>query len=568
MADKKVEKIVEESMRETIGVSPAEIEPVSSMPSVFGWLVHANDIVPPWWSRARDYKLWDFVVESNHMAIAVYNATVKVAGLTFKIRARDQNNPQHNRQAEELEYLYKTTPGFGAGWIPEYSKFLIDILTTDNGGFIEIIGEGDPEGPIIGMPISLRHWDSRRCTRTANPIYPVLISDDYGKQFKVHWTRIISMTQMPSSRREMNGVGLSAVSRSIMIAQTLNDIVTYKQERLGSRPHNQLLVGKGITGEEIRQAFRQVEETLSDRGHKRYSKTVAIGSRNTEISLERIDLSHMEPFEEDISINLGMYAIAAAFGMEADELWPTASGGGGGSQGAADLKRNRSRSRLPTQITGELASQFNFKVMPPHLEFSFDFKDDAEDQARALIRDIRSRNRERDLGTGALNVRTARLRMLEDGDIEREAFEEMELIDGRLPDGKAISILFYDPDPVYVRVLSFGGKDPLAVSTNDNDEMISAIETKRTELMKVWAASGSQSFQQRYRNAYHALDWLEGQYRLAAGESLPPVPQHQRRLQIDTRVDHNQQEEVEDPAQETEISQTESTRVTEKDWQE
>jgi len=514
-----------------------------------GWMVKTGDLVPPWWSRSRDNRLTQVWKESNHLSLAVYNTQAKIVGIPPRIVPRDPSVTKHIEDAQTLEQRLFLSAEFGRGWDVMYSKFVECLITQDNGAFLEIIGDGDPAGPIIGAPISFRHLDSARCTRTADPIYPVIFMDDAGHRFKLHWTRVIYSSQMPSAIKTMNGVGFCAVSRSVEIAQTLNDIVRYKQERLGSRPHNQIIVGKGITGQQIMLALRQVEEDLSNRGFARYGKTVAIGSENPAIDLKKIDLNHMEPFDEEISMNLGMFAISAAFGMDAEEIWPVSGQSSGKAE--ANIRRMRSRGRLPAQITNEIAAQINFKVIPRHLMMEFDFRDDEEDMQRANIKDIRGRNRERDLGTGAVNIRAARLKMITDGDLTRETFSSMELGDGRLPNGKSIGVLFFSNDPVHSRLLKFLD-NPLAIVDNifDMDEenkmsyvndvkldtVLSQIQRQRQIVAEEWQNTSSSSKESRIEECFNALEWLEDQYNFAAGKLLPPVPFQARRQRTDIRV--------------------------------
>ena len=525
-------KKIDESLKLAVGRNLAD-EPVESGGvGVFSWLVNTGQTIPPWWSQARDIKLASIWKASNHLSLAVYNTQAKIVGIPFKIVARDLTNMEHVEEAAMATDELMLSADFARGWPVTWGKFVESLLTQDNGAFMEIIGDGDPSGPIIGRPVSVRHLDSSRCRRTGHPVYPVIYTDTDSKLYKLHWTRVIFMAQMESPIAEMNGVGLCAVSRSIEIAQTLNDMVRYKQERLGSRPHNQILVGKGVTGTQIMKALRMVETELHNRGLARYASTVAIGSENPNISIERIDLNHMEPFDEEISTTFGMFAIAAAFGMDADEIWPVT--GKSASKGEANLRRMRSRGRLPAQITQEIALQFNFKYLPRHLMMAFDFKDDEEDMQRANIRDIRGRNRERDLGTGAINVHAARVNMMRDGDIDRELFEDMELSDGRLPDGKPISILFLSDE--YDDLLNVGDA-PLSINSNDADEMIDMIQENRSVILREWARTSSKKKSRRMENAFYALDWLEEQYLFASGKILPPVPMQQRRMRTDIRVE-------------------------------
>lgn len=533
-----VEKIYDNVIDESFALSTGETnnDPDSSpISEILSQVVRTGDLLPPWWSRARDNRLAQTWKRNNHIALAVYNAQAKLVGIPFRIEARDPSNPKHAVEAEMITSLINFTSGFGEGWIVTFGRFVEDLLTQDNGAFMEIIGDGSADGPILGRPVSLRHLDASRCQRTSSIDYPVIYTDDDGVRWKLHRSRVITMSQMTSPKREMNGVGFCAVSRAVEIGQTLYDMVRYKQQRLGSRPASQILVGKGLTGKQIMQALRAINFQLDDEFLSHYAKTMAIGSEDTDIDLKKIDLNHMEPFKEETNTNLGMLAISAAFGMDVDEIWPIA-GTSSGSQGDSNLRRMRSRGRLPAQLTQDVANQMDFKFLPPYLKWVFDFKDDMEDQQQALIKDIRARNRERDLGDGTLNIRATRQRMVQEGDMDRRAFEEVELSDGRLPDGKTLGILFFSSDPVYQRWLNFH-PNPLIINDNPPEEMISDIQKQREGLLREWANTTSKAKEVKLNNAYFALDWLEQQYAIAGGFVLPNVPVQARRMRTDIRVD-------------------------------
>jgi len=553
--DRRLMNAVDDAKRESIdGESPEALAAQSGI-STLSWLVQTGELLPPWWSRQRDIKLTQTWKENNHLSLAIYNTQAKLVGIPFNVMPFDFSNQAHVQEAHETEYSLRVTSQFGRGWNEAYSRFIEDLLTTDNGAFMEIIGRGRADGPVVGRPISVRHLDSIRCRRTGSDEYPVIYQSRGGKMYKLHWTRVIFTSQMPSARQEMYGVGFCGVSRCIDVATTLVDMVRYKQERLGSRPMNQILVGKGVTAQNIMEAIARINDGLNSQGLSRYAKTVAIGSENPEIGLERLDLAHKDPFDEEVNTNLGMFAIAAALGMDADEIWPTSGRSGGGSAGDANLRRIRSRGRLPQQLTADIATQFNFKFLPPYLRMVFDFKDDAQDQQEAMIKDIRGRNRERDLGTGSINIRGARVQMLRQKDISQSTFDQMEMVDGRMPDGTTISALYFDNDPVFVQYLRFMENplqivnntrgeevDPFTgetkVTTDDEkvDEIIGNIQAQREIVLEALTSTSSHTTHNKLQASYFALDWLEEQYNKAAGRFLPPVPMQKRTSRTDIRV--------------------------------
>lgn len=525
MADKRLQEVLDESIDTSVGF---EAKDDGFNINAMYWLTNSNNIIPPWWSRNRDIKLTSFWKETNQLSTAVYAAQSKLVGIPFRVVARDPTIPDHVDEAVEITYMISAGSEFLKGWTVAYAKFIEDLLTQDNGAFLEVIGDGLADGPIIGKPFSVRHLDSSRCQRTSNPEFPVLYTAEDDKMYALHWTRVISMAQMPSARRDMRGVGLCAVSRASLIAQTLLDISIYKQELLGSRPANMMLIGKGITGKQIEEAFMYAARESQNAGLKRYARTIAIGSENPDIDIKRVDLKTMEPFDEETTTTLGMFAIAAAFGMDAGELWPM--GGGAVNKADSALRRLRSRGKLPAQTTSDLALQFNMKVVPPYLKVMFDFKDDEEDQQRALIRDIRGRNRERDIGTGTINTRTARQRMLEDGDLSRVDFVLMEAEDGRLPDGTTIEVLYHSTDPVFNRHLgSNNGAALLIMADNDQDEAIADLQERRSGALKELSMTTSARKKEQLKLSVAALNWLEEKYHKQDLLSLPEVPIQNRR---------------------------------------
>jgi hypothetical protein len=187
----------------------------------------------------------------------------------------------------------------------------------------------------------------------------------------------------------------------------------------------------------------------------------------------------------------------------------------------------RARGKLPAQITEFLAKQFNHKVLPPYLRMRFDFRDDEEDQQRALISDIRGRRRERDIGSGTLTVRAARVIMLSDGDIDREIFEELELNAGRLEDGTPISALFFDPE--YALWLNLGLGNPLDFGSIDLDVAEGAVARARMGIYTAMRNTRARGLMTILRQSLGALDWYEEELRKrkAAQSFEQPTPAEQ-----------------------------------------
>jgi hypothetical protein len=309
----------------------------------------------------------------------------------------------------------------------------------------------------------------------------------------------------------MLGVGFSAVERCLGVAQNLIDIVVYKQEKLGSRPHRQIVVTKGgLDPRDISKAFMMADENMSEQGLTRYSKVVVTGSQTLpEADLALYELSKMpDGFDEQTSITMGMATIALAFGMDARELFPALTAGA--TRADALLQHLKQRGKGPGQNLLLTESMMNFKFLPPSLKFETDFQDDAQDRQAAEIRKVRADSRVQDSTTGAADERTIRQQMVANGDISQDQFDSMELEAGRLPNGQPSISLVFSKIPEISQYLRFPKVDnPLDTLQNDPLSMLSMIADNRAKVYDTLANSTSESERVSAQSALSALGELE-----------------------------------------------------------
>lgn len=478
------------------------------------WLARGAALAPPWWSPARDAFLRNFWRATDHLAGAVYSFVAKMTTIPVRVEARDASVAKWVKEAEAMSEVVNIAPGGGLGWVSEFGKFVLDLITQDNGAFMEIIGEGDPSGPIRGRPLSIAHLDSARCTRTGNYEYPVIYSATDGSIYKLHRTRVMFASQLPAPEAEMFGVGLCAVSRCMNIAQTMMDVLTYKQEKIGSRPPRKLLITRGgLDPQDLREAIELAQMENDNSAYQFYSH-IAIGGSPTlmDADVRSIDLVGMpDGFDEQTSINLGMAAIAMAFGVDARELWPASESGA--TRADALIQHLKQRGKAPGQIISMMEQLMNFYFLPPYLQFKFDFQDDAEDMQRAQIRQIRANARVQDMSTGAVPANVMRRIMYIDGDVDQKTVEMIEAEDGRLYDGTDILTLFYSKDRIYQQLLDLGVEDALDVINNDRQMLAGRIAAARRACLKLIATTNSDEAARKARLALSALQYLIRYYR-------------------------------------------------------
>jgi hypothetical protein len=466
----------------------------------------------PWWSPYRDVQLRGFWKGVDHLSGALYSMTSKMSAIPIRVIPKDKSNKEHVLQAQVLTDVIVGSAQFGKGWVTFNSKMVEELLTQDNGFFAEIIGFGPKDGPIIGTPVSVSHLDSANCTRTGHPIYPVIYQDVSGGRYKLHTSRVMFSSQMESPDAYMFGVGFCAVSRCTNVAQNLLDIITYKMEKLGSRPHRQIVITKGgLDPRDIQEAFSMAEGQMDSMGLSRYSKVVVAGSQALPDSeIQVVELSGLpDGFDEQTSITLGMAAIALALGTDARELFPAITAGA--TRADALLQHLKQRGKGPGQILQTIENLFNYKFVPRHLKFTSDFQDDAQDRQAAEIGLVRSNRRIQDTSADVSDQRTMREQMEAEGEIDRSQFERMELEDGRMEDGSPVEMLFFKEDERYQKYLDMGVENPLSPS-NDPLYMQEAISEKRAAVYETMANSKSQVDLAVAEQCLAALNKLETQY--------------------------------------------------------
>lgn len=477
------------------------------------WMARAGTYIPSWWSPARDQTLRNFWKGCDHLAGAVYSLEAKMTAIPFTIVARDQSVQEHVEQAEALSRIIYGAAQYGEGWPVFFGRFVEDLLTQDNGAFAEVIGPGPKDGPLTGSPITIAHLDAGRCQRTGNAEFPVIYNDISGRLYKLHYSRVLYMAQMSSPIAEMFGVGFSSVSRCINVSQTLADILAFKQEKLGSRPHRALGITQGgLDPHDVQDAFTKTEAIMDSQQLSRYSKIVLVGSQSLpESDFKLIDFASLpDGFDEETSITLGMAAIALAFGVDARELFPAMTSGA--TRADALLSHLKQRGKGPGQIIQAMESAFNFKYLPPHLSMVFDFQDDAQDRQAADIALVRANARAQDSTSGAVSPRIQRERMLDSAELTRSQFERLELQDGRLADGTTVLALFYSEDPGLKEYLDLGVDDPLDLDGNDLLAMQALIREKIALVTTTLANEQSRPKKYPATQALYALLYLEKYY--------------------------------------------------------
>lgn len=488
------------------------------------WFYQSADILPPWYSESRDRALAEFWRNVDLLKGAMYAMTSKMTTIPFHVEPRDRAITSHFKKADLYERRLQDSAEFGEGWGAFVEKQIQSLLGQDNGRFMEIIDTSpNKAGPVRGEVLSVSHLDPSRVYRTGNPQYPITYLGTDGRRRKFHYTRVAFGAQMPSEREDMYGVGLCAISRAAAYGQHILDITKYKEEKLGSRPLRGIMLVKGGLDAESVGAALEVAAGISDAaGLLRFARMPIVGEADiTDPSIEVISLASVpDGFDEEKSTMIAMAAIALAFGVDARELWPAQTAGA--TRADAVLSHIKQQTKGPGSILAETERMFNQWFLPPYLKLVFDFQDDAQDRQRAEIERERSMARKTNLEYGVSNSRTERQRMMAEGTITDAQFKDLELEDGRLPDGKPLQSLFFVDDPIYNEILKMTGiQNPTDIRGNDAMKAMNAISKQKTVAYEVIARETGENNSRKAREALAALEDLEEKYE---EEILPTMP--------------------------------------------
>ncbi len=488
-------------------------------------LVRAGELISPWWSQRRDKELRAFAKNSDHFSGAEWMIGTKLASVPYLVEARDSSVKAHVKLANQYQAILTDMVQFGQGWEVFWTKFFKDVWECDNGAFGEIIGEGDPNGPIKGPSLGLAHLDSTRCSRTSNPEFPIVYQDTTGRRYRFHHTRIVFRSQQPSTAAEMHNVGFCWLSRTINSVQRLIDVAIYNQEKLGSRPLRQIILAKGIDGEIVKEAIDAAGELMDNRGLRRYSQAPILAHpaiKDWDIELR--DLASLpDGFDEKTTTDFAMFVIALSGGFPPRWLWPATSTGAtkadamyshiSGSGGGATWHLNMMRDLLSySGRASDIGPLLPPKFLPKELRLVFDYQDDEQDKLQAEVRSTRAKTRQLDLNAGVVTVRVSREQALASGDITQAQFNHMELEDGRLPNGDDVLSLFSSVDNMLVQILDLGVDDPLAIDFNDPVDMMLEIEEAALDAQDQLMAAGSRGEREKVEQAIAALSKLKDLY--------------------------------------------------------
>jgi len=284
----------------------------------------AADEAPGWPSEARDKFLDSFWRTEPVLSGAVFSMVAKLAALDFKLRGPRKG------VAHSVSVLRGAE--FGEGWLPLIEKVCLDVITQDNGGFLELARKEDrPTARVEGIA----HLDAQLCERTGDPVRPIIYRPSSGEDpVTLQWYQVVPLVDLPSPREAKQGIGFCAVSRILRAAQVIRDVATYKRQKLQGKRIPGILFVQGIRTGAVEAALTRNVEAERAAGRTLYSGPPIISGPDPGMPVDAklVELAGLpDGYDEDSLFKWYITTLAMAFGTDYSEFAPLPGGNLGSS---------------------------------------------------------------------------------------------------------------------------------------------------------------------------------------------------------------------------------------------
>ena len=401
--------------RETPRASPIILSVAAQSQAITPWGVNP---------RRRDQELRSFWVGESWLASVVYLVTIRNASFAWEIKGSNPTLPAPKNTINKVTQILKNSDR-GKGWQSLIIKTCIDLYSQDNGSFWEIIRtKNKPTAPVI----NIAHLDSAQCVRTGNPEYPVIYTNRLGKEIPLPYWRVVTLEEFPSPYETAFDMQYSAVTRALLAAEIIESISVYKQEKVGGHFTRAIDIVTGVTQNDIDDAVAVLKEQILNRGLYRYSVPLMIPGIDPSNALSHvhIDLASLpDNFDEDTSFKWYVAQLAAAFGVDYQEIAPLMTGNLGSSQ-QSEIMHLKTRGKGPAVIMALFENIINGGLIPANVEFRFKEQDLRAETEKANARFTRGKDRAFRLKAGEIDTKAARQLAVEDGDLPEYMAKEID----------------------------------------------------------------------------------------------------------------------------------------------
>lgn len=398
------------ALKNTVQVFPEASSGGSMVLAVF--IGGMADAFPAWGLaiKQRDLQLRAFWPTEPTLAGAFYSIVARNSAFRWKIKGPEAT-------AKQVERLLWTAC-FGKGWDYFITKITLDLLSQDNGAFAEIIREfNSPTAPVMGI----NHLDADRCTRTGDPLFPVIYEDRDNVRHKMAWYSIVTLEDMPSPIERMNDLQYCALTRILRAAQIIRDMGVYKHEKISGRFSKSIHLVGGVSNQAIKDARAISNAEADNMGLTRYKDPIILAGLdpNATVSHEEIELAGIpDGFDEDTTLRWYIAQIANGVGTDYQEFAPLPAGNLGTSR-QSDILHQKARGKGPARFMSMIWYMINYRgICPQTCEFIYEEQDVAASTEMAELKKTRAETRAARISSKEITPEMARKEAIAVGDLD------------------------------------------------------------------------------------------------------------------------------------------------------
>lgn len=369
-------------------MSVQDIEPPSPSTTIQNWMVGITEdsmylLLPTWGSPSRQRHLRGLFYNQHNTLVtgALSNIITRVDQTPWKMIGQPKDHTQH------YHHLLQES-NQGNGFSDFISKIVQDFLTLDLGAFIEIVGPGASDQPLVGPPLALNSLDGARCYVTGNPEWPVYyMSHRSGGLHKMHHTRVARLVDLPSPDPEMKGLGLSALSRAAAVVHAELLLVRHEIGELDDTPASGILSFAGLSEKQLVKALQKYNEDQDIEALPVLRNLLQITSMDPRnpVKVEFTPFSSIPgKADSETIIRNHVNMLSAAIGEDPQEIFPLASVAMG-SSAQSKILHAKGKSKIYGKILTLLERTFNTKILAPGLELKFGPRDTEQSREEAEI---------------------------------------------------------------------------------------------------------------------------------------------------------------------------------------
>lgn len=391
--------------------------------------------LPGYWAPSRDIALKATLSLESMWSAAVYKAVSKQTSLGFTVDdAKDRQNKARKAQSLFLHADYVKGRPVG-GWVPFLTRHLLDVLLTDNGGFVEIIRAS----PAVGSRVlGLAHLDSHRCERTGDAEFPVIFTGLDGRRHVLREHQVVCFADMagalPGAYGKL-GMGFCAASRAydkIFIMAAINQ---YLREKItGSRATTVYFVGP-MSAKTLQSGFETSDQEAARKGVQLFKgATVIPVLGDTAPQVVPIPLSEIpDGFNAKEERDNAYVVYANCIGVPVQDIQPL-SGQGLGTGTQAVVLEEAAKGEGLASWRKWWEQTFNELVLSTSTTFTFATNDTRDQKVLAEVQDMRATTRAGMIESGQISTDEARQMAADSGDIPKEFLVEDQTPGGTLDD--------------------------------------------------------------------------------------------------------------------------------------